>query len=217
MTESARILVAEDHAILRDGLRSLFASQGGEFEVVGEADNGQDALRQVSLLKPDLVLLDIKMPHSNGTDVLSDIKRRSPQTKVIMFTQYQSEEYVRSAMEAGANGYFVKSEGLTALLNAMRNVLEGGLYLSAHIAPFIVEGYLASASKNPQKPPWETLSKQERAIIKLIAEGHKNQAIADYLSLSRRTVEKYRSQLMKKLNLSSTSALISYAKEHDLV
>jgi DNA-binding NarL/FixJ family response regulator len=216
MISPVHVVLAEDQAILRDGLRLMLEAAGKDFSVVAEADNGKDALQKASALKPDLLLLDIGMPCVNGTEVLAEIKRRSPGTKVLMITQYDSEEYVRTALEAGADGYFIKNEGRQALLEAIRKVLRGELYLSPRIQTLVNEGYRSSATQSRRTPSIDQLSRQERAILKLVAEGKRNKEIAEHLSLSERTIEKYRSHLLAKLHLSRTSELIKYALEHGL-
>jgi DNA-binding NarL/FixJ family response regulator len=216
MISPVQVVLAEDQVILRDGLRLMLESQGRDFRVVAEAENGKEALQQASTLKPDLLLLDIGMPCFNGTEVLADIKRRSPGTKVLMITQYDTEEYIRTALEAGADGYFVKNDGRQALLEAIRKVLGGERYLSPCIQKLIVEGYCSGTSRLSEELSIDRLSKQERAILKLVAEGKRNKEIAEALSLSERTIEKYRSHLLKKLKLSRTSELIKYALAHRL-
>ncbi len=216
MMQPVQVLLAEDQAILRDGLRLMLESQGDEFNVMAEVEDGRDALQKASTLKPDLLLLDIRMPHANGTDVLGDIKRRSPGTKVIICSQYDTETYLRTALEAGADGYFVKNGGQQALFDAIHKVMAGELYLSPCIQKRVVEGYRSAKRRSAGKPATHSLSKHERTVVKLVAEGKKNREIADYLSLNERTVEKYRSRILKKLGLSGTPELIKYALEHDL-
>lgn len=216
MISPVHVVLAEDQAILRDGLRLMLESSGKSFSVVAEADNGKDALQQASTLKPDLLLLDIGLPYFNGTEVLAEIKRRAPGTKVLMITQYDSEEYVRTALDAGADGYFIKNDGRQALLEAIQTVLSGELYLSPRIQKLVVERYRFKESKATQRPSIDQLSRQERAILKLVAAGKRNKEIAEHLSLSERTIEKYRAQLLKKLHLSRTSDLIKYALQHGI-
>jgi DNA-binding NarL/FixJ family response regulator len=217
MISPVQVVLAEDQAIVRDGLRLMLESSESHFSIVAEAENGKDALQQASTLKPDLILLDIGMPYFNGTEVLPEIKRRSPGTKVLMITQYDTEEYVRTALEAGADGYFIKNDGRQALLDAIRKVLSGEIYLSPRIQKLLNEGYCSSAPKLSKNPSIDKLSRQERTVIKLVAEGKRNKEIAELLSLSERTVEKYRSRILKKLALSNTLELMKYALEHHLV
>jgi DNA-binding NarL/FixJ family response regulator len=217
MVPPVQVLLAEYQAIVRDGLRLMLESEGNEFNVMAEAEDGREALQKASTLKPDLMLLDIRMPHANGTDVLGDIKRRSPGTKVIICSQYDTETYVHTALEAGADGYFVNNGGRLALFDAIRKVMAGEPYLSPGIQKRVLEGYRSAKSRPTAEPTVDGLSKRERAITKLVAEGKRNREIAEYLSLNERTIEKHRCRILKKLGLSGTPELIKYALEHDLV
>ena len=213
-----RILLAEDHAILRDGLRILLASEP-DLEVVGEADDGQKAVHQSNVLQPDLVLMDLSMPRMNGTEAIAGIKRRHPDIKILALTVHKSEEYVRAALDAGADGYVLKDDSRQELLTAIRSVLAGKSYLSPGVCGKVVTGYLGRGAADPQARggPWDTLTEREREVVKLVAEGYKNREIAAFLSVSIKTVEKHRSNLMRKLDLHNASALTAYAIENGLV
>jgi DNA-binding NarL/FixJ family response regulator len=211
-----RVLVAEDHAILRDGLRALL-SANPDMEVVGEVDNGRDAVRQISSLKPDLVLMDLSMPGTNGMDAIREIKRRYPQIRVLALTAHKNEEYVRATLQAGASGYMLKDSTHAELMLAIRSVMGGKTYLSPGVSEKIISGYLGDGKSVAATTPWDTLTHREREILKLVAESMPNKKIAAYLSISVKTVEKHRSNLMKKLNLHNTAALTSYAIEKGLV
>lgn len=211
-----RILLAEDHTILREGLRSLFSAEP-DLEVVGEAADGQVAIQQANSLQPDLVLMDLSMPRMNGTEAISAIKRRSPEIKIIALTNHKAAEYVRAALDAGADGYVLKDDSRQELLTAIRSVTSGHSYLSPGICNQVVSGFLGRASPPTSSTTWDTLTEREREVIKLVAEGYKNREIAEYLSVSIKTVEKHRSNLMRKLNLHNASALTTYAIENGLV
>jgi len=214
-----KIVLAEDHTILREGVRALLSAEP-DLEIVGEAENGQDALRLANQLAPDMVLMDLTMPRSNGTEAIAAIKRRNPDTRIIALTVHKTEEYIRAALDAGASGYVLKDDSHQDLLHAIRNVLRGRVYLSPGITDRVVTGYLDQRSGQPDAEAprsWDLLTAREREIIKLIAEGNKNRTIAEYLSVSTKTVEKHRSNLMQKLNLHNASALTAYAFEHGLV
>jgi DNA-binding NarL/FixJ family response regulator len=211
------IVVAEDHTILREGLRALLESQG-DFKVVGEAINGKEALQCVADLKPDLVLMDLSMPNTNGTEAIRNIKRRFPHTKVLTLTVHKTEEYVRAALKAGASGYMLKDDSKADLCNAIRSVLKGKTFLSTSICGNVVSGFLGeSATSAASTSSWEVLTHREREVIKLIAEGMRNKEIAEYLSVSHKTIEKHRSNLMKKLNLHSAAGLTAYAINNGLL
>ena len=216
MDQRYRVVIAEDHTILREGLRSLL-NQAKDFNIVGEAADGREALRYVEKLKPDLVLTDLSMPRMDGTDVIGAIKKQSPNTKVIALTIHRAEEYILATLRAGVDGYVLKEASYEELMMAIRSVLKGKHYLSPEISGKLIEGYLEGRKTYKLDSLWETLTKREREILKLIAEGFKSKEIADYLCISVHTVETHRSTLMKKLNLHNTAALVALAIEKGLV
>ncbi len=224
MKKTYRILIAEDHRILREGLRSLLSSNQN-FEIAGETDNGLDTIKYVEKLMPDLVLTDLSMPKMGGLDAIAEIKKRCPDTKILVLTVHKAEEYVFESLRAGADGYLLKDATHAELNLAIENILAGKLYISPGISEKVVAGYL-EARKNIKKTEtvqeqkatvWDSVTKRERQILKLIAEGNKNKAIADYLCISIKTVEKHRSNLMKKLDLHNASELTAFAIEKGLV
>lgn len=216
MSEKHRIVIAEDHTILRDGLKALLSSDG-DLEVVGEARDGQEAIRSVEKLAPHMILMDLSMPRMNGMDAIREIKKKNPETKILILTVHKTDEYIQAALEAGANGYVLKDSSHVELSLAIRNVLEGKYYISPEISGKIIGGYLQG--KKPIKPTtaWETLTQREKGILKLIAEGYKNKDIADFLCISVKTVEKHRANLMEKLDLHSISDLTALAIEKGLI
>ena len=209
-----RILIADDHTILRDGLQALLAS---EFEIAGEAKNGLEAARLARELSPDLIIMDLSMPLCNGTEAISTIKRRNPEIKIIVLTVHHSEEYVRASLDAGADGYVLKDDSHHDLMAAIHHVLAGRKHLSSCVAGDVVFGYLRGQSTADGRPSWDRLSAREREVLKLIAEGKKNREIGEMLSVSPKTVEKHRGNLMRKLDLHSASALTTYAIENKLI
>jgi two-component system, NarL family, response regulator NreC len=211
-----RIVVVEDHAIIREGLRSLLSSVK-DFEVVGEAEDGRTAIERIEGLKPDLVLTDLSMPRMDGMDMIETIKRRSPETKIIALTVHRGEEYILATLKAGADGYVLKEADSSELLLAIKNVLKGRHYISPEISGRLIDGYLESRKSFNVDSVWEALTKREREILKLIAAGHKNKEIADQLYISINTVEKHRSNIMEKLNIHNTAALIAFAMDNGLV
>jgi DNA-binding NarL/FixJ family response regulator len=216
MTRKHRILIVENHALLRAGLRALLASHA-QFEVVGEASNGHDALQAARLLEPDLVLMDISMPGMNGIEALIDIKRRRPETRVVVVTMHKEAEYINASLQAGAEGYLLKDAGSEELERAIQQVLQGKIYLSQEVSGQIIQGYLEGRSRPGHAPLSRQLTHRERQVLKLIAEGHRNKYIAEYFSLSVKTIEKHRANLMQKLNLHNSSMLTSYAIAHGLL
>jgi DNA-binding NarL/FixJ family response regulator len=211
-----RIIIAEDHTILREGLRALLSSDP-DFDVVGEAEDGRDAIQCVENLTPDLVLMDLSLPRMNGLDAIKEIKRRSPKTKVLALTVHRTEEYILATLRAGADGYALKDATHAELVMGIKTVLRGKRYLSPGVSDKVIQGYLEGRKTLRTATPWDTLTQREREILKLIGEGYKNREIADYLYVSVKTVEKHRANLMKKLDLHNTSALTAFAMEKGLV
>jgi DNA-binding NarL/FixJ family response regulator len=210
------ILIAEDHTLLREGLRALL-STSPELEIVGEASDGEEAASRARELAPDIVLMDLSMPNINGTEAIRAIKRRNPEIKIIALTVHRSEEYVRASLDAGADGYVLKDDTHHDLLTAIASVRKGRIYLSPGICDKVINGFLDRSATAPSSHSWTSLTERERGVLKLIAEGRKSREVAQYLSLSLKTVEKHRSNLMKKLDLHSVSALTTYAIENNLV
>ena len=216
MTKRYGIVIAEDHTILREGLRALLNAHE-DFEVVGEAADGRDAIRCVERLRPELVLMDLSMPRMNGLDAIREIKSRTPATKVVVLTVHKTEEYILATFQRGADGYVLKDATHAELVTAITHVLMGKRYLSPEISGQVIEGYLEGKKAIKGKSAWNTLTQREREILKLIAEGYKNKEIADYLCISLKTVEKHRANLMKKLDLHNAAALTACAIERGLV
>lgn len=216
MDRKQRVLIVEDHTLLRAGLRALL-SQDPSIEIVGEADNGRDAVRAVGQLAPHLVLMDLSMPGMNGIEAITDLKRRYPETRVLVLTIHKTDEYIHEALRVGADGYLLKDATPDELRVAIHTVLNGKTYLSPDISSNVIIGYLGAGKASGASSAWETLTHREREILKLVAEGHPNRYVADYLCLSVKTVEKHRSNLMKKLNLHNASMLTAYAIEKGLI
>jgi two-component system response regulator NreC len=216
MSQKVRIVIAEDHTILREGLRSLLSSNPS-FEIVGEAEDGREAIKCVEKFKPDLILTDLSMPRMNGMEAIKEIKRESPTTKVLVLTVHRAEEYILATFRAGADGYLLKDSTHAELVMAVKKVLSGKHYISPEISEKVIEGYLDGRRTLKTKSSWETLTQREREILKLIAEGYKSKGIADDLCISVKTVEKHRANLMEKLDLHSIQALTAFAIERGLV
>lgn len=216
MWDKKRIVIAEDHRILREGLRALLDSNP-EFEVTAEAEDGLEAIRCVKQSKPDLILLDLAMPRMNGLAAIRGIKKACPGTKILALTVHTNEEYIIEAFEAGADGYCLKDAGRNELLMAIRSVFSGRPYLSPGIADKVLEGYLEGRQTIKTTCSWDTLTRREKEVLKLVGEGYKNKEIADCLCISVKTAEKHRANIMNKLNLHSASALTTYAIEKGLV
>ena len=216
MGEKYKIVIAEDHTILREGLRALLSADP-DLEIVGEAEDGQEAIRCVEKLKPSLVLMDLSMPRMNGMDAIREIKKRSPETRILALTVHKTDEYIVATLQAGADGYVLKDSTNAELKMAIKSALGGKFYISPGISAKVIEGYLENKRMPKAATPWDSLTARERGILKLIAEGYKNKEIADFLCISVKTVEKHRANLMQKLDLHSVSALTTLAIEKGLI
>lgn len=203
-----RLVLADDHSILRSGLKMLLNAQD-DFIVVGEATNGLEALEAVRQHSPDLLLLDLSMPGSDGLAVLEQVKRTASQVRVLVLTMHEEEGYLRRAFELGAAGYCPKSAADAELISAIRAVMRGNVYIHPSHARLLLDKMIPSARE--PLPNAVDLSERERAVLKLVALGNTNQDIADQLSLSVKTVETYRSRGLEKLGLASRAALVRYA------
>jgi DNA-binding NarL/FixJ family response regulator len=216
MEKKKQIVIAEDHQILRDGLKAIL-NASDDIEVVGEAEDGLEAIRRIQELTPDLALVDLSMPRMDGFSVIKEIQSRNPDTKIVALTMHKDEEYVLEAFRTGASGYCIKSSGHDELLVAIRAVLSGKTYVSPEISDKVMEGYLERKKQIKEKSSWDTVTQREREVLKLVGEGYRNKEIADYLCISIKTVEKHRANIMEKLDLHSASALTAYAIEKGLV
>jgi RNA polymerase sigma factor (sigma-70 family) len=214
--ENLRIVLAEDHTILREGLRALLSADPN-FEIIGEAPDGREAVRCVEKLEPDLLLIDLSMPRMSGMDAIREIRKRFPAVKIIALTVHKTEEYLLTTLQAGADGYVLKDATHEELVMAIKNVMGGKSYLSPGVSEKVIDGYLEGKESNRSLSSWETLSQREREVLKLIAEGYKNKEIAEDLCISLKTVEKHRANLMKKLDLHNAAALTVYAVQKGLV
>ncbi len=215
-----RILLAEDHRILREGLRAIFRGEP-DFALVGEASDGREAIAQARELQPDLVILDLSMPRTDGLSALAEIKRVAPKARVLVMTVHRTEEYVFTAIEGGADGYLLKDASASELMLAVRSVMAGDRYLCAAVASQFVTAFLDGKGKGRAAPkprsPLETLSSREREVLKLVAEGYRSREIGELLCISEKTVEKHRANVMRKLGVRSAAALTAFAMERGLV
>jgi len=211
-----RIVVAEDHTILREGLKMLLSSNP-DLDVVGEAQDGLEAIRLVDSLKPDLVLLDLSMPKMNGMGAIPEMKRQCPDTKVLVLTVHKNEEYILATLKAGADGYILKDASNGDLMLAIDRILSGKSYLSPAISEKVMEGYSEGRKTYKASTSLETLTDREREILKMIAEGYKNRQIAHHLTISIKTVEKHRQNLINKLDLHDAASLTAFAMQQGLV
>lgn len=211
-----RIIIAEDHAIIRDGLKAIFVDYP-EFEVVGEAADGLEAIRLCAKLTPDLLLLDFSMPKMNGVEAIADIKKQSPRTKILMLTVHSSVEHVATALQAGANGYASKNAKQADLLQAVRLVLQGKRYIAETVAEHYEAFNSGAAVMSEESKLVSVLTKREKEVLKLVAEGYTSKEIGSLLYISSKTVENHRANVMIKLDLHTLQALTVYALHIGLV
>lgn len=216
MEEKHRIVIAEDHKILREGLKSLVKSNA-DFEIVAEAGDGLEAIRAVEKHHPDLLLLDLSMPRMSGISVIKDIKSRFPETKILALTIHESEDYILESFHSGLDGYCLKDANYSELLGAINRVLQGKTYLSPGISDKVLVGFLDKHKALKSGTSWDTVTQREREVLKLVGEGYKNKEIADYLCISVKTVEKHRSNIMRKLDVHTSSGLTAIAIDKGLV
>jgi two-component system, NarL family, response regulator NreC len=205
-----RVLLAEDHVIVLEGLKAVLQLAG--LEVVGEAADGRTAVKICEALRPDIAVLDIGMPLLNGIDAGREILRLCPNTRVVLLTMYKEECYVLAGLHAGIAGYVLKSNAASSLLQAIDAVLKGEVYLSPGVSRTLVQAYLA----NVQTPP-DPLSPREREVLQLIAESMNMKEIGPLLGISARTAETHRARIMAKLNIHDLAGLVRYAIEHHLI
>ena len=211
-----RILLADDHNIMRRGLRLLLERQP-EFEVVGEAADGRQAVEGVEATKPDVTVLDIAMPNMSGIEAAQRIKALLPQAAIIILSMHSDEGYVLRALKVGAKGYLLKDSAENDLIEAIKAVSEGKAFFSPEISKILVEDYVRDMRKRGAEDSYELLTSREREILQLLAEGKSNKDIATALSLSLYTVETHRRNLQDKLNLHSVAELILYAVRKGLI
>jgi DNA-binding NarL/FixJ family response regulator len=203
-----RVLLADDHALVRAGIRSLLSTMGG-IEVVGEAGEGEEAVRLAGVLRPEVVLMDIAMPGLNGLDATARIVERQPGIRVIILSMHAGEEYALGALRAGATGYVLKDADLTELERAIAAVSRGETYLSPAVSTHVIADYRRRVTAEPS--PLERLSARQREVLTLIAEGHSTKEIASRLKLSVKTVETHRAQLMDRLDIHDVAGLVRFA------
>lgn len=204
-----RVLLAEDHTIVRKGLRSLLEEEA-DIEVMGEAEDGREAVRMTQRLLPDVVLMDLSMPGLNGLEATRQIKQRFPEVKVLVLTRHANEEYVFQILRAGASGYVVKKAAPTELVLAIQSVYRGDSFLSPSISRPVIEEYIRQAEATMPNS-YDRLTDREREVLQLIAEGHSSREIAELLHITERTVRAHRGHLMDKLDIHSAAELAQYA------
>ncbi|MBM3133356.1 MAG: response regulator transcription factor [Chloroflexi bacterium] len=210
--DKIRVLIADDHSIVRSGIRALLELQE-DIEVIGEAANGREAIEMIAKLSPDVALMDIAMPLMDGLEATRRIAKSHPKTRVLILTQHDNKEYALSGIKAGAAGIVPKKAGPSELVSAIRAVHQGDSFIHPSMAKWMVKDYLQRVGEDP----FDSLTDREREILKLVAEGHSNQEIADQLFISVKTVLGHRDKIMQKLDIHSRTDLIKYAIRKGLI
>jgi len=218
MEDKTRILIVDDHPFFREGLKSLLA-QNAAFEVVGEAGEGDEALKKAEDLRPDLVIMDITLPDMSGIEVTRNIRESLPDTKVVMLSMHHKVDYITKAFEAGATGYFTKETATEKLVECIKTVMKGDYYVDSSLSHEVVKSLLKSSEKESESTEGEytALTPREQEVLRLIAEGLSNKEIANSLFISPKTVENHRTNIMSKLDLHSTMELVRYAAKYGII
>jgi DNA-binding NarL/FixJ family response regulator len=212
-----RILLADDHEVVRRGLSSLLATRP-DWQVCGEAQNGREAVSLAVKLKPHLAILDLSMPELNGLDATRQIKKEAPETEVLVFSMYESEQFVRDLLAAGARGYVLKSDASTQLLTAVDTVSRHKPFFTSEVAERVLEGFLRLGELSTEDGTTPgILTPREREIVQLLAEARSNKEVATILGISVKTVETHRASIMRKLGITSIVDLVHYAIRNNLV
>ena len=198
---------------MRDGLHALLASEP-DFEMIGATAEGEATIRAATTMHPDIILMGLSMPHMSGTSIITQIKRKHPEIKIVVLTFHKEDQFIQAALRAGADAYVLKDDSREELFAALHTAVTGRRYLSPSILERVIKGYL---DRSAETPSWVILTDRERQVMTLIAEGYRTKDIAARLTLSPRTVETHRTNLMKKLDLTSVSAVTAYAIANGII
>lgn len=211
--EKIRILLADDHALVRSGLIRLL-EPNKDILVVGEAEDGEEAIRKTKELKPEVVVIDLSMPKINGIEAAKIIRKEYPESRVLVLTMHENEEYVYQIFRSGANGYILKNANREEITTAIRAVAKGERFFSPRVSEIMVEGYLKKAEEREKGASEIELTAREKEVLSLISKGFNNQLIGEKLFISPRTVDTHRTNIMQKLNIHDVANLVKYALDH---
>ena len=216
MRDTITVVLADDHRIFRKGLKSLL-SEKAHIEVLAEADDGDEALKKAAQYKPHLVIMDIGMPKMDGVEATRQIKERFPDTEVVILSMHAKKAYIDQVLKAGAKGYVLKDSDEDNLIAAINTVHNGGYYLDSPIADQVLSGYFGGKTKRELQEQADPLSEREKEVLRLLAEGHSNQEVADILCISRKTVENHRANIVRKTGVQGQVGLTKYAARIGLI
>lgn len=211
-----RILLGDDHTLVRQGIRKILEERS-DWEVVAEASDGRDAVRQMASVQPDVAILDIGMPLLNGIDATRQIVRRFPSIRVLILSMHSDEAYIIQALKAGARGYLLKDAADTDLIRGVAAVAAGKSFFSPAVATVMLDDYVRHLAEKGIVDRFESLSEREREVFQLVAEGHSNKEVADLLSVSPATVETHRAHILQKLDIHNTAELVLYAVRRGVI
>jgi two-component system response regulator NreC len=208
--DKIKILLADDHRMLREGIKSLL-ERVPDFQIVGEADNGETAVSDVGILMPDVVLMDITMPRLNGLQATKQIKENYPNVKVLILTMHETDQYLAEMLSSGASGYIVKSADIAELISAIKEVHQGDVHLYPSMARMLVKDYLHKVTAGAEQDSYNGLTAREKEVLRCIAEGKQNKEISQLLGIGLRTVQAHRTNLMDKIGAHDRTELVKYA------
>ena len=204
------IILADDHTIVRQGLAKLLEGEPG-FNVVGEAENGREAVSKVEELRPDVVIMDISMPMLNGIEATRQIKKTRPRTRVIILSMHCHDRYIKELFSLGASGYLLKDSTGSDIVKAIRSAMDGDTYMSPAVSRLVIEDYVSTKKKSFREELYTSLSNREREVFQIIAEGHSTREISEILCISPSTVKTHRAKIMEKLRIENISQLVQFA------
>ena len=216
MNHKVRVLLADDHGVLRKGVRFLL-QQDPRYQVVGEADDGRQAVSLAEELSPDVVIIDIAMPNLNGIEATAQITKKNPRVIVIVLSMYSDEEYLLRALSAGAKGYLLKDSAEPDLLRALQSTISGKPFFSPAIVEILLDDYVQRLQREGIQDSYELLTDREKQLLQLLAEGKTNKEAATILNIGVSTIETHRTNLMQKLNLHNTAEIVIYAVRHKVI
>ncbi len=211
-----RVLLVDDHPLFREGVRALL-STAQDIEVVGEAEDGKQAIELAEQLSPDVIVMDLVMPRMNGMEAAQHLHDHHPSIKILILSMYDDDEYVCKILKTGASGYVLKRAASDELLRAIRAVEDGGSALHPTVAAKLIKDYVRRTKATDRDNPDSVLTSRESEVLKLIAEGRTNQQIAEVLGLGRKTIDTHRTNIMRKLDLHDVTGLVKYALRHGLI